>query len=197
MDALEAIMTRRSTRKFRADAVPEEMLKQVIEAGRRAPSGGNNQTTHLIVIEKPEVLAELPGLVEKEFSQMEIQPDTYKSLKNAINAAKKGGYIFHYHAPVLIVVANKIGYGNALADSACVLENMMVAANALDLGTVWINQLHWLTDHALIRAYLGAFGLAEAETITGGLAIGWPDTEDGLPNRAELPRTGNPVTWVK
>ncbi len=197
MDALEAIMTRRSTRKFRADAVPEEMLKQVIEAGRRAPSGGNNQTTHLIVIEKPEVLAELPGLVEKEFSQMEIQPDTYKSLKNAINAAKKGGYIFHYHAPVLIVVANKIGYGNALADSACVLENMMVAANALDLGTVWINQLHWLTDHALIRAYLGAFGLAEDETITGGLAIGWPDTEDGLPNRAELPRTGNPVTWVK
>ena len=197
MDALEAIMTRRSTRKFRADAVPEEMLKQVIEAGRRAPSGGNNQTTHLIVIEKPEVLAELPGLVEKEFSQMEIQPDTYKSLKNAINAAKKGGYIFHYHAPVLIVVANKIGYGNALADSACVLENMMVAANALDLGTVWINQLHWLTDHAPIREYLGAFGLAEDETITGGLAIGWPDTEDGLPNRAELPRTGNPVTWVK
>ena len=94
-------------------------------------------------------------------------------------------------------MANKIGYGNALADSACVLENMMVAANALDLGTVWINQLHWLTDHALIRAYLGAFGLAEDETITGGLAIGWPDTEDGLPNRAELPRTGNPVTWVK
>lgn len=197
MDALEAIMTRRSTRKFKADAVPEEMLTQVIEAGRRAPSGGNNQTTHLIVIEKPEVLAELPGLVEKEFSQMEIQSDTYKSLKNAINAAKKGGYIFHYHAPVLIVVANKIGYGNALADSACVLENMMVAANALDLGTVWINQLHWLTDHAPIREYLGAFGLAEDETITGGLAIGWPDTEDGLPNRAELPRTGNPVTWVK
>ena len=49
---------------------------------------------------------------------------------------------FHYGAPVYIVTANKMGYGNAMADSACALENMMIAANALDLGSCWINQFH-------------------------------------------------------
>ncbi len=43
------------------------------------------------------------------------------------NAAKKGAYVFHYGAPVFIVTANKKSYGNAMADSACALENMIKA----------------------------------------------------------------------
>ena len=50
MDALEAIKTRRSTRKFKEDMPPRELLDKIIEAGRYAPSGHNSQTTHLIVI---------------------------------------------------------------------------------------------------------------------------------------------------
>ena len=82
-----------------------------------------------------------------------------------------------------------------MADSACALENMMIAANALDLGACWINQLHWLTDHEAVRAYMGGLGLAEDETITGGLILGYGF--DGSPVRTELERTGNPVTWVQ
>ena len=192
MDAIEAIMTRRSTRKFAA-AVPErELIEKVIEAGRYAPSGGNSQTTHFLVITDPEILTELAGIVRTAFAKMEIREDTYSSLKNSINASKRGNYIFHYNTPVLIVTANKKGYGNAMADSACALENMMIAANALDLGSCWINQLHWLDEDADVRAYLLGLGLAEDETVTGGLALGFP--ADGMPNRSALPRTGNPVT---
>ena len=196
-DTLELIKSRRSTRRFRQEPLPEALLGQVIEAGRYAPSGGNSQTTRFIVIWRKETLAQLAALVEKAFAAMELKPDLYRSLRHSIEASKKGGYVFHYGAPLLIVTANKAGYGNAMADSACALENMMIAANALDLGSCWINQLHWLTDDQGVRACLEGLGLEKDETVTGGLILGWPDTEDGLPQRAPLPRTGNPVVWVE
>ncbi len=194
MDALQAIFTRRSTRQLSPKVPDKELIEKVIEAGRYAPSGGNNQTTHFIVIADGKILAELAELVQAEFAQMELSEDAYASLKHSVAAARKGGYAFHYNAPVLIVTANKIGYGNAMADSACALENMMIAANALDLGSCWINQLHWLDEDAAVRAYLYKLGLKEDETITGGLILGY--SAAGEPVRSELARTGNPVTWV-
>ena len=194
MEALEAVLTRRSTRKYSEEMPERALIEKVIEAGRYAPSGGNNQTTHFIVLSDKDLLNEIAELVCREFAGMEITDDTYSSLKNSINASKKGGYVFHYGAPVLIVTANKKGYGNAMADSACALENMMIAANALDLGSCWINQLHWLDENERIRKFMYQYGLKEEETITGALALGYP--EDGTINREPLERTGNPVTWA-
>lgn len=195
MDAIEAILTRRSTRKYAPELPERALVERVIEAGRHAPSGSNSQSTHLIVISDPGVLAELARIVREAFAQMELGPDAYVSLRNSVNASKRGSYVFHYGAPVLIVTANKRGYGNAMADSACVLENMMVAANALGLGSCWINQLHWLDEHEAVRPYLSGLGLSDDETVTGGLALGY--AEGGTPTRSPLPRTGNPVTWVE
>ena len=195
MEALEAIVTRRSTRRYRDEMPDRKLIEKVIEAGRYAPSGSNSQSTHFIVITDKGVLGDLADLVKQEFAQMEAKENTYVSLKHSINAAKSGNYVFHYGAPVLIVTANRIGYGNAIADSACALENMMIAANALDLGSCWINQLHWLDENAGVRKFLEGFGLGEDETITGGLILGYP--ESGLPERKPLDRTGNPVTWVE
>jgi nitroreductase len=141
------------------------------------------------------VLSELADLVRTEFAKMEDDPDLYVSIRHSIQSSRNGDYVFHYHAPVFIVTANQKGYGNAMADSACALENMMLAANELNLGSCWINQLHWLDDHAVIRNFLKPFGLGETETITGGLVLGYP--AQGQPDREPLKRTGNPVTWVE
>ncbi len=194
MDALEAILTRRSTRRYSPEKPDRKTIEEILDAGRHAPSGGNNQTTHFIVITDPGILSELADIVREAFSKMEVYPGMYSSMKNNVIAAKAGKLVFHYNAPVLIVTANRKGYGNALADSACALENMMIAANAMDLGSCWINQLHWLDEDPVIREYMTGLGLKEEETITGGLVIGYG--EGGLPVRSELPRTGNPVTWV-
>lgn len=195
MDAMEAILTRRSTRRMKPGLPPREMIEQVIEAGRAAPSGSNSQTTHMIVITDRRALDELAAIVQEAFAAMEVGPDAYVSLRNSVSASKKGGYVFHYGAPVLIVTANRKGYGNAMADSACALENMMIAANALDLGSCWINQLHWLDGDARVRGYLEKLGLKADETVTGGLILGYGC--DGLPVRSERKRTGNPVTWIE
>ena len=116
MNAIEAIMTRRSTRSYKPDSVEREKLEQIIEAGRYAPSGGNNQSNHFIVVQNKEVLQKLAKLAEEAFAKMEVTENTYSSLKSSILQSKKGGYVFYYHAPVLIIVANQKDYGNKIAD---------------------------------------------------------------------------------
>ena len=196
MNTLEAIKTRRSTRKFKARPVEMEKLQQIVEAGRFGPTGGNAQGNHFFVISKIETLMVLKELVQNAFAKMELRDDLYKSLKNSITLSRKGHYSFSYNAPVLIVVANKKDYGNNMADVACAVENMMLAANELDLGSCYINQLKWLNEEPSIRGYLGTLGLKEDERVYASVAIGYPDTETGLPNRAESPRVGNEVVFV-
>ena len=196
-DMLGFIKSRRSTRRFKTMPVPEDALNQVVEAGRYAPSGGNCQTTHFIVVKNAEILATLKELVQQEFAGMEVTKGMYKSIVNSINASKRGNYAFHYDAPVLIVTANQKEYGNNIADCSCALENMMLMANALDLGSCWINQLKWLNENPVILAYMQQLGMTENERVYGALAVGYPDTEDGFPVRTALPRTGNSVTVVE
>ena len=195
MDALQAIFTRRSTRKMKDELPPRELIEQVIEAGRAAPSGSDMQSTRFIVITDKTVQADLARIVQEEFAKMEADPDMYVALRHSISAAKKGNYVFHYNAPVLIVTANKKSLGNAMADSSCALENMMIAANALDLGACWINQLHWLTDRKAVQDYLQGLGMEEDEFVTGGLILGYG--ADSGPVRGERKPKGNPVIWVE
>ena len=196
MEALEAIFTRRSTRSFRPDPVEQEKLDLILTAGRQAPSGGNNQTNHFLVIRNREVLNALIRMTETAFSLMEADENTYASLRHSIAASKKGGYVFCYDAPVLIVVANRRDYGNNMSDCACAIENMMVAANALDLGSCWINQLKWLNEEPAIVRYLTGLGMREDERVYGAVIIGHPATESGLPHRHLMALKGNEVTYI-
>lgn len=196
MDVFSCIATRHSTRKFKEEPVPQEVLDKVIEAGRQAPSGKHKNQSRFIVIRKKEVLQELIALVQQEFAKMEVTPENDDNFGGAIHAAKKGGYVFMYNAPVLIVVANKRDYGNKYADVSCAMQNMMLAANALDLGSCWINQLRWLQDNPVLRGYLQKLGMAEDEEVCASLSIGYPDTPDGLPGRRVMPVTGNPVVYI-
>ena len=196
MDVFSCIATRHSTRKFKEEPVPQEVLDKVIEAGRQAPSGKHKNQSRFIVIRKKEVLQEFIALVQQEFAKMEVTPENDDNFGGAIRAAKKGGYVFMYNAPVLIVVANKRDYGNKYADVSCAMQNMMLAANALDLGSCWINQLRWLQDNPVLRGYLQKLGMAEDEEVCASLSIGYPDTPDGLPGRRVMPVTGNPVVYI-
>ena len=196
MNTYESIITRRSTRKYLDKEVSQELLEKIIETGRYAPSGGNSQSNHFLVIQNKQIIDHLVKMVERAFSQMEITENMYRSLQNSINISKKGGYVFCYNAPVLIIVANKKDYGNNQADCALALENMMLEANELDLGSCYINQLKWLNEDQKILSYLQSLGMNEDERVYGSLIVGYPDTNDGKPLRKVLPRKGNEVTWL-
>ena len=196
MDALEAILTRRSTRDFAPEAVSDRQLDAVLQAGRQAPSGGNSQYNHFLVIRNRSVLDRLIRLTQEAFSKMETYEGMYPSLLHSIEASKRGGYRFCYNAPALIALANRRDYGNNVADCTCALENMMIAANALDLGSCYINQLRWLNEDEGLLKYLQTLGLKENERVYGALALGHPATPDGLPRRQPTFITGNTVTYI-
>ncbi len=190
---MDIILKRRSTRKYKDEQISEELLEAIIEAGRYAPSGGNNQTCHFIVIQNKPLLLELTALVQERLAAMEIEPDMYDGLIRAIKMCRKGGYDFIYNAPTLVVVANRRGYTNAMADSAVALENMLLAATDLGVGSCWINQLKWLTDDEKILKVLYDIGLEEGELVCGSASLGYPDQSFSGP----LKRTGNVVTYIR
>lgn len=196
MNVYESILTRRSTRNYQQKPVSQKLLTKIINAGRYAPSGGNSQSNHFMVVANKTIKDELIKMTEKALSEMEYDEHTYKSLKKSIILSKKGGYSFCYNAPVLIIVANKKNYSNNQADCAVAIENMMLEANELDLGSCYINQLKWLNEDKDIVAYLHKLGMKQEERVYGALIVGYPDTPEGKPLRQALARTGNEVTWL-
>ncbi len=194
MNALETIFTRRSTRNFKPDPVEEEKLNLILKAAAQAPSGGNSQSNHFLVIRNRKVLQDLIKMTETAFAGMTWDENTYASLRHAIAASQKGGYVFCYNAPMLIVVANRQNYGNNMADCACAIENMMIAANALDLGSCWINQLRWLNEDPVLVSYLYSLGMKKDERVYGAVVIGYP--AEGLPNRRLMEQKGNVITFI-
>ncbi len=197
MNVYEAIITRRSTRKYTDRQPAKELVEKIVEAGRHAPSGGNNQTTHFFVITDKEVLAELAVKAREAFSKMEVTENTYRSLANSIISSKTTDYNFHRNAPVLIALANDKDYGNNMADVACALENMLILANDMDLGTCYVNQLNWLNEEESLLEVFRRYGMKANERIYAALTLGYADTESGLPERTPLPRKGNEVTWIE
>lgn len=194
LDALEAILTRRSTRHYAPDMVEDDKLRKILEAARQAPSGGNSQTNHFLVIRSRKVLSKLTEMTEKAFSRMEITDGMYPSLSHAVTASKEGGYVFCYDAPVLIAVANRVDRGNNMADCACAVENMLIAANALDLGSCYINQLKWLNEDPDLLEYFRSLGLKENERIYAAVILGYP--AGGLPDRSLKAQKGNEITYI-
>ncbi len=191
-ETLSSILGRRSIRKFRREQVPKQALQLILEAGRAAPSGGNNQFSHLLVVQKPEILREMTELAVQRLALMEYDENTYKSLRSTIIRSRKGYWDFTYGAPTFVLVANQKGYSNHLADSACVLENMMIAAQSLGIGTCYINNFKWLNWDETMLNYLRGLGLGENEIPCGGLSVGYSAMGQLLTQK----RTGNCVTWV-
>ena len=189
---LEAIHTRRSTRQYRADPVPKELLEEVVEAGRMAPSGGNNQTTHFIVVTDPGKLAELREVVTGILANMPIKEGMVPQFVGIIKKAKEETVDIAYGAPALIFTANKKGYDNAIADCACALQNMMLTASAHGIGNCWINQFYLLREVPPLRSFMESLGLKADEEVCGALALGYAYKLETTP----LPRNGNPVTYI-
>ena len=193
---IDVIMTRRSVRDFKTEQINEEQLTTILEAGRAAPSGGNAQLTHFIVIQNTEIMQELIRISKIEFAKIIPDENTYASIVSTIKHAHMPDFHFNYMywAPTFIVTAHEKGHTNALLDSACALQNMMIAATALGVGSCYINVLHWLDESEAIREFMYTLGLGKDETITGSLSLGYPVSDS--PFHPVQPK-GHPVTYVR
>lgn len=80
-----------------------------------------------------------------------------------------------------------------MADCAIAIENMMIAATSLGVGSCYINQLKWLNDNELVCKYMSELGIPEDEIILGSISLGYAKQK----NMSPLKRDGNPVIFVK
>lgn len=116
MDVFEAMHTRRSIRKFDADKpVSQEDLEKILAAAMTAPSAGNAQPWHFVVVRDQETRKKLS------------QAHPYVGMLE--------------HAPVGIVVCAELALekysGYWVQDCSAAIQNLLLAARGLGLGTVW------------------------------------------------------------
>ena len=170
MDTLDAIMTRRSIRRYKDTPVDDATLEKVLEAARWAPSWANTQCARFVVVRDNDVRA---GLVE---ALSEGNPAT-KALQNApliIVACAVKGTSGYYHGEVQTPKGDYF-----MLDVGLAMENLVLAAHALGLGTVHVG----LFDHDKVDALLN---VPEGTTVVEMTPLGYPDREATAPPRKEL-----------
>ncbi|MCE1254895.1 MAG: nitroreductase family protein, partial [Anaerolineae bacterium] len=116
MDTLEAIFTRRSIRRYTPQPVSDEEINSLLRAGMQAPSSGNAQPWHFIVIDDSSLLQRIP-----EFH----------------NSAAFVG-----NAPLGILICADTTLakpGRWALDCSAAAENMLLAAHAMGLGACWVS----------------------------------------------------------
>ena len=174
-NVIESIKSRRSIRKYTKEQISDEVLYTILESGRYAPSGGNSQTWHFTVIQNKEILLKLNGYIKVAFEKLEVDENTYRSIRAGKTASKNDDYSFYYNAPTVIIVSNDSSYSNAMADSACALENMLLTANYLEIGACWINQVTWFDNDEDVKSLLINLGIPENYKVCGSICVGYGD----------------------
>ncbi|MCM8800306.1 MAG: nitroreductase family protein [Candidatus Omnitrophica bacterium] len=148
MDILEVIKTRRSIRKYKKDSPKDLDIEKILEAARWAPSGLNNQPWRFMVIKD-------------------------KETKDRLAQFTKYGYIIK-SAPVIIVVCldkeSSYHYQKDLMAVGACIQNMLLEAHSLDLGTCWLGEI--LNKKEDVEKFLN---LKENLELTAVISLGYPD----------------------
>ncbi len=135
----EVLRERRSVRKFRPDPVPEEHVRQILDAARLAPTSGNQQPWQFLVVSDRSVLDRLRDTcVERTFTAL---TERFGEVSEERRTAVRQSYDDYFSAPVYIVVLtdNESQYPTYNHwDGPLAAGYLMLAARALGYGTVFI-----------------------------------------------------------
>ncbi len=116
MDAMEAIFSRRSIRKFTSEKVSEQVIEELLKAGMAAPSAGNQQPWQFVVIDDRKILDQIPTV--HPYSAMLKEANVAILVCGDLKAEKHKGYW--------------------VQDCSAAIQNILIAVEALGLGAVWL-----------------------------------------------------------
>ena len=144
----EAIQKRRSIRKFKSDQVPDEMMEQILEAARLAPSGTNRQPWRFQIIKEGELKSKLiEGAVIGEQPQIAQAPvvvvcgSELLSFVKGHKLAPPGSEYFGADSEDPAELQKFLP--DAHMYTAIAVEHMVLMATALGLGTCWVQRMRF------------------------------------------------------
>ncbi|MCD7948945.1 MAG: nitroreductase family protein [Erysipelotrichaceae bacterium] len=158
-ETLKVIESRYSCRDYESQPITKEELKIILNAGLLAPSAMNSQVDEAFAIMNIDLIDELALAINEAFKQLDIK--------------KPDHYYCTYHAPTLVIVSGPRDYTRLKEDGSCMLENMFLAAESLNIGSCWINQLRDTQDLPNVRKVLSKIGIPENHKIVGCAALGY------------------------
>ena len=167
-EVLKAIKERRSTKSFKSDIVPMEIIDQIVEAGTWAANGRGLQAGMIIAV------------TDKETR------DKLSRLNASIMGAENDPF---YGAPVVLVVLANKSVPTYVYDGSLVMGNLMLAAHSLDIGSCWIHRAKQTFETEEGKAILASLGVEGEWEGVGNCVIGYAEGEPKEPK----PRKEN---WV-
>ncbi|HMK54284.1 MAG TPA: nitroreductase family protein, partial [Methanobacteriaceae archaeon] len=122
--------SRRSIRKYLQEQIEDDELEIILESAIYAPTGHNDQPWHFTVIQNKELIDLMSAESKKVMANLPVEW-----------IAKMGKaehlHIF-YHAPTVVVVSGKEDATTPLPDCCAAIQNMLLAAESIDIGSCWI-----------------------------------------------------------
>lgn len=174
---INAIMERRSIRKYLDKPVEHEKLEIVVRCGINAPSGMNRQPWIIRVVENQQLINDVTEVYKKENAEQVKRDPTFKNMFR--------------NAPNLICVCTPKNGGDL--DAGLLGENMMLAAQSLGLGTCCLGgPVRFLNSNPNAKFFLDKLDIPEGYQLNYILAIGYPDESP-----AAKPRDASKVKYVK
>ena len=186
-DLLKIIKTRRSIRRYKKKDVPDELLENIIEAGRWSPSGDNGQPWRFIIVRNPETKKALgkiaaegsgrrftaeyfTGRMQERFEGLK-DPDKKDKAYKKLTSGEVSSFLAN--APVIIIVCAKLDVWDVPYDSAMATQNMVLMAHALGLGScVVVAPVSDMRDDIKVMKLLK---IPHGYKVIAPLAIGYPD----------------------
>lgn len=127
---LETIKSRRSVRKYQTEQITDDELEKILEAAIYAPSGHNDQSWHFTIIQDKELINEISDGAKAVMRTMDVEWIAKMGAIEDLN-------IFH-RAPTAIIVSGNKEAVTPLVDCAAAVQNILLAAESLDIGSCWI-----------------------------------------------------------
>lgn len=134
-EVLRAIRNRRSVRKYSREQISRENLEAIIEAGIYAPTAHNEQPWHFTVIQDQELLRHINDTVRE--GMLKSQDDWTQKM------ASNSGFKVTYDAPTLVIVSGRTDGMAWRVDCAAAIQNMLIAAESMNIGSVWLGLMRF------------------------------------------------------
>lgn len=172
---IDNMLNRRAIRKYTEQQVSQSQLDTILKCAIYAPSALNLQTWEIRAVQNAEIIEEINNRFLDFAQGQEFQGSAARYLEP--------GFSISHHAPTLIVIASKKESSYAKIDAGLALQNILLSAHALGLGTCPLGSLVPVLNRPENADILAQLNIPEDYEVTINVALGYPAESPEAPDR--------------